>query len=439
MPIVAASFVKQRLLEPNHFPQVSCDNAILRGAGRGFSQPLLGRANFARVSILITNVTFAPTVEIVQEHYTRTRTSRRVSCNPLIQARKIMQSTPNAPFTFRFHWLNQLGHPTSMFSKKGSFDGETVVLEKSSIPVAAIVESVTRQQILVLSTFTGDDQQPVVHLILKPSSQSVTKALKKKIDIARSKSWAQHHRDELSNKGQAHRYRDFACPHCSAVTVLTEFPETPQFYCRFCQSLSTIGSPELMKEEKGLKICDECGMYSRPKEFTIFYFYFLLVIYGWWYHTTWRCPACMRADAWKMLFGNLLFIVGVPIAIIQLVRAYGSESMGGQFKGLNAANIRACKGDANGAFKLYQVIMERVPSSAGLKYNLATALLRMKDIEKATQACELSLCDCSSYAPAYHLLRELYSQTNASEKLREIDNIWSHGEEPDAALPESKT
>jgi hypothetical protein len=347
-----------------------------------------------------------------------------------------MQPTTDAPLAFRFHWLNQEGQPTSMFSKKGSFDGQTLLLEKANIPVAAIVESIVRQQVLVLSTFTGDEKEPVVHLILKPTSQSVTKTLKKKIDVARSGIWAQHHREELSEKGQADRYRDHACPHCGALTVLTEFPQTPQFYCRFCHSLSTTGSPELMKEEKELKICDECGMYSRPKEFTIFYFYFLFVIYGWWYHKTWRCPACMRAEAWKMLFGNLIFILGVPIAIIQLVRAYGSDSMGGRFKGLNAANILACKGDANGAFRLYQTIMERVPSSAGLKYNLANSLLRMNDLEKATQACELALCDCSSYAPAYQLLRGLYSKMGASEKLREIDKVWSHGDEPEPVQPE---
>lgn len=353
-----------------------------------------------------------------------------------------MDSAPTSPYAFRFHWLNSEGAQTSVFAKKGSFDGQTLVLDGAAVPVFVVLESVVRQQVMVLTTLTGDESEPVAHLILKPANQSVTKTLKKKIDVARSGIWAKQHRDKLAEKGLVDRYRDQSCPYCGAVTVLTEFPETPQFYCRYCESLTTTNSPELLKEEKGLKICDECGMYSRPKGFTIFYFYFLFVVYGWWSKTTWRCPACMRADAWKMLFGNLLFILGVPIAIVQLFRAYASDSMAGRFKGLNAANIRARAGDANGAFKLYQSIMERVPNSAGLKYNLANSLVRMKDLQKASQACELALCDCSSYAPAYVLLRGLYTELGESEKLKAIDRVWSHGDvpatEPDPESPEEQ-
>jgi len=30
----------------------------------------------------------------------------------------------------------------------------------------------------------------------------------------------------------------------------------------------------------------------------------------------------MRGEAWKMFFGNLIFLLGVPVARIQLFRSY---------------------------------------------------------------------------------------------------------------------
>ena len=132
-----------------------------------------------------------------------------------------------------------------------------------------------------------------------------------------------------------------------------------------------------------------------------------------------------------MFFGNLPFVIGVPVAITQLFRAYGGSVLGGQFKGLDTGNTRARKGDVKGALKQYQSILERVPHSAGVKYNLGVALLMEGDRQRAADTFELALEDCSNYAPAYHQLRELYSQLGEKEKLAELERIWSSGDEED--------
>jgi len=252
------------------------------------------------------------------------------------------------------------------------------------------------------------------------------------LDIARSDVWAKQHREDLQKRGLGHTYRDAVCPECSATVILSDMPESPQLYCQFCDTLVTTDpTAEPIAKESEFKICEECGMYSRPRKFTIFYFYFLLVIYGWWSDTTWRCPACMRGEAWKMLFGNLIFLLGVPVAITQLIRSYGGDKVLGKFKGLDTGNLKARKGNVNGALQHYETIMERVPYAAGIKYNLATALLGTGEQEKAAQVYELALDDCSNYAPAYHQLRALYEQLGRKAELAELDRIWSSGGEED--------
>ncbi len=333
-------------------------------------------------------------------------------------------------FSFKFHWLNEQGVATTMFAKKASFDGKMLVLDETTIPVAAILQSVVRDNRLVLVIFTGVEENPVTHLLLQPSSIKVTNDLKARLDIARSDVWAKQHQEELEKKGLGHTYRGEECPVCTATLILTDMPKSPQLYCHFCDSLSTIDPlNDPIKNEKDFKICEECGMYSKPQKFTIFYFYFLLVVYGWWSKATWRCPACMRGEAWKMLFGNLIFVLGVPTAIIQLIRAYGSDAVSGTFKGLNSGNLKARKGDVVGALKNYRAILDRVPYSAGVKYNLGSALLRQGDQQRAADTFELALEDCSNYAPAYQQLKVLYPQLGETVRLKELDKMWSSGAE----------
>ena len=329
-------------------------------------------------------------------------------------------------FEFKFHWLNEQGSQTTMFAKKGSFDGDTLILEKTEIPAVAIANSIVRENRMVISVMTGDEANPVAHLLFQPASKKVTDELKAQLDVARSGVWARHHREQLEKKGLGHTYRDEECPICQATIVLTDMKESPQLYCHFCDSLITIDSSEQpVKKEESFKICEECGMYSRPQKFTIFYFYFLLVVYGWWSKATWRCPACMRGEAWKMFFGNLLFVLGVPVAVVQLYRSYTGDAIGGTFKGLDTGNIRAKNGNVSGALEQYRQILDRVPYSAGVKYNLGMALLLQGDHERAAQTFELALEDCSNYVPAAGQLRMLYEKLGEAEKLKALNRVWS--------------
>jgi len=334
-------------------------------------------------------------------------------------------------FEFKFHWLSEEGQATTMFARKGSFDGEFLILEETEIPVGIILQSIVQENRMVLAFFTGDEENPVGHLLIQTG---VANDLKEQLDIARSDVWAKQHKEELVKKGLGHTYRDEECPVCTARLILTDMPETPQLFCHFCDSLTTIDqAEEPVSREEDYSLCEECGMFSKPQKFTIFYFYFLLVVYGWWSKTTRRCPPCMRGEAWKMLFGNLIFLLGVPVAIIQLIRCYGADTVSGKFKGLNAGNVHARAGDVAKALEMYREILERVPFSAGVKYNLGMALLMQGDDERAADTFELALEDCANYVPAYQQLQQLYPKMGEPEKLKELERIWSSGEDEEAS------
>lgn len=344
-----------------------------------------------------------------------------------------MQATPETPLAFKFHWLDDKGNQVGLRRKTGRFDGETLQLDETAIPVGSIVELFVRENKIVLSAAVGDGD---VTALFMPATAAVAQSLKKAIDIVRSRVWAEQHREELAARNCGQTFRSAECPHCGAVSVLTGMPATPQVYCQFCQTLSTTGaSAEPVAGEQHFRLCEQCGMYSKPRKFTVFYFYFLLVVYGFSSRSTWRCPGCMRGEAWKMLFGNLVFVLGVPVAMVQLFRSYGFTDFSGPFPGLDRANLLARKGDFTRALHQYREILMRVPNCAGLKYNLGLALLTQGNKQQAADAFALSLADCANYVPAYQFLKGLYAELGETQKLEALEAQWETpvAKEPEAA------
>ena len=331
-------------------------------------------------------------------------------------------------YQFKFKWLNSQGQPEGFRSKKGHFDGETLVLDDVQLPAGVLMNVEFREQRMVVA-FPNENGEPM-HLLFQLTSGSADR-LNQMLGLARSRAWAKNHKEELTKQGRGNEYRDATCPNCNAMVDLTGFPATPQVSCHFCHTMSTIdaGSFDAPQPEKNYRLCDECGMFSKPRRFTIFYFYFLLVVYGFWQKQTWRCPGCMRGEAWKMLFGNLLFVLGVPVAIVQLVRSYGGTDVGGKYPGLDSANIKARSGKFEPAIEAYRKILSKQPTSAGVKYNIALAFLHRDDYEGAAQMLEFSLADCANYEPAAQALASCYQHLGEDQKLADLKKTWGVTEE----------
>ena len=323
------------------------------------------------------------------------------------------------PMSFKFKYLNEQGQEEGFLSKKGHFDGETLVLDETAIPGTAIIEVDNRGNRMILTIAQKEEKPAAIAFAITSGS---VKLLKEALGVARSAAWANLHREELIKKGRGHEYRDVACPQCGATIDLTGFRDSPQVSCQFCHTISTSGA--ISKEESQYRICDECGMFSKPRQFTIFYFYFLLVAYGWSSRTTWRCPACMRGEAWKMLFGNLIFVLGVPVAIVQLIRAYGGTDVGALYKGLDTANLKARKGDMEAAIADYRKILEQNPHAAGVKYNIGLAFAQHNQPEPAATTLDAALNDCCNYQPAANVLAHCYESLGATDNLAALRAEW---------------
>jgi hypothetical protein len=328
---------------------------------------------------------------------------------------------------FKFKWLDGQGNEAGFLSKKGSFDGQTLVLDDVQLPGSCLTTVENRGKRFVVAAVNVEGQ---THQALFSITSGSPEKLKAALSLCRSRTWAEAHREALVEQGQAQKFRSAICPHCQATIDLTGMPPSPQVYCPFCHTLGTMDAPEgPIKAEAQYRLCDECGMYSKPRKFTIFYFYFLLVFYGFYQQETWRCPACMRPEAWKMLFGNLLFVIGVPVALVQLFRSYGGTDIGSLFAGLDSANLKARQGNLAGAIEGYRRILTEHPAAAGIKYNIGLAALSKNDWAGAAEIFEHALHDCANYQPAAAALAGCYERLGKTEKLNELQKQWGFEEE----------
>ncbi len=338
---------------------------------------------------------------------------------------------------FKFQFGNAQGQATSIFSKKGSFDGEQLTLDQRTYAVSDIA-AIERRQKLVVMAVAADNQLHT--LILVFGSQKLSQEFKERLDVARSGFWARQHRADLEKRGQVQDYRDAACPNCQATIILSHMPASPQLYCPFCETLMTLNdNGQSPANERVFRLCDDCGLFSQPQKYTIMYIWFIVVAYGWSMREKWCCRTCIRKEAWKMFWGNLLFVLGLPFAVIQLFRAYSGDWLGGSFRGLDTGNARIIKGDAAAALPYYRAILERVPYAAGVKYNLAKGLLHQDEPGHAAKMLEAALHDCTNYAPAATLLRHLYQELGEQQKLKELDAIWSIAEQQTEDLDVEET
>ncbi|MEZ6067462.1 MAG: hypothetical protein R3B90_17535 [Planctomycetaceae bacterium] len=73
-------------------------------------------------------------------------------------------SRRDEPMKFKFHFLNEQGQPQSVFRKQGTFDGETLKLDDLDVPAAVILQTVVRDNRIVLAVLTNDGA--ATHLLI---------------------------------------------------------------------------------------------------------------------------------------------------------------------------------------------------------------------------------------------------------------------------------
>jgi len=316
-----------------------------------------------------------------------------------------MRTNPSAEqrlvkFIFRELYLNNsLIH---LERDRGSHDGDRLLIGKLEIPDRDIRYLNTVDHQLHVGWDDVDQLPQVASMIIDADTGPITRA----INYGLSRRVFLEQLDQAASEGLGTKCRDSECRYCRAkILSIDEYPWSPQVYCHYCDSLNTtIEVPDLGLLEQEYRICPQCQMYSRPRNFTIAYFWFLIFHADISHETIQCCNDCMRPQAWKMFFGNLIGILGLPLAVTQLVRVYRDSIKRGPFKGLDEANRLLKRGRVEKALDRYWKIIERHPASAGVLYNVALGLIAQGDYHHARETLVLALQNCANYPPAETLM-----------------------------------
>ncbi len=323
------------------------------------------------------------------------------------------------PITFRFRFVKTNGSST-LGKPRGSFDGETLTLGKEpsiSADRIARVERAGANLVILVQDPSGEGLAYTLSGIPKKIAAQLRSALL----LSSSSHRAQIHQEELEARGQGDQFKIAVCHHCEATIDRSGCDESIQSYCQYCDSIST-AHDEVPKDEGTYHTCECCGLYSQPREYTIAYFVFLLYFF----YARWKqvrmCHVCIRREAWKMLAGNLLFVILVPVAVVQLCRAYfGGSAKSASFAGLDAANALARKGRVDDAGRAFDIIADRLPAAAGVHFNHAMAKILANDVNGAARQFERSLQDCANFGPSLNGLWQCYQMQGDPEKLKALE------------------
>ena len=319
----------------------------------------------------------------------------------------------------------QLETAEGKFQGPGSYDGVRLCLGEQSFRVQQILDLQVDQGTLTIS-WIDDDEQPLfaeVQIYGIPADE-----LRQHLRAGLTKATAAAEKERLIETGQLDSYQDIVCPFCKSTIMLVDVPYTPQVFCEECQTLFSRDREEIGDIERFFRVCAGCDMYSRPRHFSVFYFYFLIFTFGFHHDSTFQCSACMRRSAWKMVIGNLFGLLALPFALIQLKRAYTTESLTGVFEGLDDANGLAARKKIELALDKYDLVMDRVPINAGVKFNIAKGLMLKKDFEHARQMFEMSLEDCANYWPSIMGIVDCLEALGDEAQLAATRKFWKLGE-----------
>ncbi len=299
----------------------------------------------------------------------------------------------------------------------GLINVQQISLGKARFWSSQIVAAYLNDSELSLEIIDQEDAPPTTVVILVHDKKATS--VKRLIDYSLSRRRVKQRLAELSKTAGRLELREVVCPKCQSA-ILMEGPPTPQFFCRYCETITTEFDVDLQRHEIEYRICRRCEMYSRPRKFTVFYFYFLVYFYGIHMDFVHCCPACFRRTAWSMLWGNLPFVVGVPVALRQLSHCYFGSNRTGPMRGLHDANRYLKRGKFAESLQIYESILDRHPLSAGVKYNIALGLIGSGDLRHAVASLELALQDCSNYIPAQRLLVQTLYDLDKPQQAQEF-------------------
>jgi tetratricopeptide (TPR) repeat protein len=295
-----------------------------------------------------------------------------------------------ASFSFRYLRPNE-----TIFGKRQGAIGRTLTLDDTDIPWDQLVETMVRGNRLVLVLGVG------VTLLLQPAGMSAAQ-VKRAIDRRVSLLEAEQRRAQFIAEGQGHLVRSVECPMCKATVDLSGLEPTHYTYCHFCESVFA-DEPRHVTDGRVYRTCEDCGMFDRIQDYPEFYFYFLLIVYGFSYKERYLCDSCAHDLFFKTLFANFLFVVGIPVSVWVKVKSMrGREPI---FESLPDGNHHAKAGRYQDAIPVFKRLLRKHPDHPGILTNQALAQFRAGHEQAAGETLARAIAACNSYMPALQLLR----------------------------------
>lgn len=296
-------------------------------------------------------------------------------------------------------------------AKKGSLTEDTIQLKESQLSYKAILDSTCRDRRMVLTVDPLEVSDPEVseHIIKKnllvlDITQAKAIDLERIIDRISSHYIAERHGEQLEREGKGNEFRVVTCPHCHATVDVSLLNRTPYIYCRYCETIFQ-EQGHLKTSGEQYRLCDECGWFDRVQGYTEFYFYFLLVIYGYRWQRRHLCDTCADRLFWKMLAINFIFILGIfPTIWLKIQSLKGRDK---DLKELAKANSLAKRGKYQEADRIYDRLFDRYPHHPGILLSQGFGHLKGQDSTGAWNLLQKSLQGCSNYAPTVRTMNRI--------------------------------
>ena len=328
-----------------------------------------------------------------------------------------MQATSD--LTFRYQYLNQDGRPISWRSYQGTLTQDSIQFKNGTVGYNAVLDSTTRDNRLVLmldpqAINLEDFPKQLVqgNTLILHISRAKPLVLERYIDRMSSSCLAERHRQSLVQQGQGDAFRTCICPQCESTIDVSLLNKTPFVYCRFCETVSEDNGPAITDGEY-YRLCDECGWFDHVQGYTEFYFYFLLVVYGFSSKRRHLCGTCMNRVFWRALLINLIFVLGIFPTLWMKLKGKAGENKA--FKELSSGNTSGQKGKLDQAIAQYEIINSRYPGHPGVAYNQALSYFKAQDGQRGVECLQDSLKNCSNYSPSVRMINHLQERASATQ------------------------
>jgi hypothetical protein len=308
-----------------------------------------------------------------------------------------------------------------LFASKGTFDDKVLDLGWEKIPIEVIDKTYGHfQRCCIIKT-----NEEIV--LAEITNNKLMQDLVKTVNAAASSAKA----EKCKAARGTEKFVSKTCPYCCSTIVLSDFEESPQVYCRYCNTIFP-KSGQVQEGEQDLDICSRCGFYSKPEDFFYMYIYFLLFVYA--FETKQRvlCKGCEKEKAKRSCCMNSFTLIGLACALASMCKANQVQDMPAALAELDSANMLVKKGakkcdtnSVNEGIRIYNEILNTNKVNAGVHYNLGLAYIVLKDYMHAAEAFEGALTDCSNYEPAVGVLIGCYEEMGGnSRKIAELKDLF---------------